>query len=250
MERWIEHFSEPTRLVLSWRAPEDADQDRYRWAAGELRQGPGGATFVYYDNPEFAAMNQGRDVAKLKEAGFLGYPAFTYTPGSVFHDQVMAAFLRRLPPRSRSDFPRYLEHFRVKTDLPVSDFTLLGITEAKLPSDGFALVDPLDPQVAECELLLEVAGHRHYRFECQSLEQGRPVGLVAEPDNPHDKDAVRFEVDGIKIGHVSRFQARTMGKWLKTHRIEGWLQRLNGTPSSPRAFVFLKVRPLRQREAA
>jgi len=237
-------------LILSWRAPEDAEPDRHRWAAGELIHSFGETTFHYYDGAEFAAMNGGRDVVALRQAGFLGYPAFTYAPGAVFRDQVLEAYLRRLPPRARTDFPRYLEHFRIKESASVSAFALLGLTEAKLPSDGFALVDPLNPHATECDLVLEVAGHRHYRADCLDLEPGQRVDVVAEPDNPHDADAVRFDVGGKKIGHVSRFQARTVGAWLKSRKVEGWLIRLNGTPTTPRAFVFLQVRPVRQRVAA
>jgi hypothetical protein len=162
----------------------------------------------------------------------------------------MEAFVRRLPPRTRADFPQYLEHFRLREMPAVSAFALLGLTEAKLPSDGFALVDPLNPLAEACDHVLEVAGHRHYRDPSVPLETGRRVDLVAEPGNEHDPNAVRFEIEGHKIGHVSRFQAPTVGAWLKSRKVEAWLLRLNGSSASPRAFVFLRVRPFSERAAA
>jgi hypothetical protein len=250
VERWIEHFCEPRRLILSWRAPEDAKPDRHRWAIGELTRDGGQSMFRYFDDREFSDANVGRTISALIAAGFLGYPAFTYAPGQVFTDEVLEAFQRRLPPRSRADFPRYLEHFRIRGDSSVSTFALLGLTEAKLPSDGFALVDPLDPEASDCEVVLEVAGHRHYRDAVGALKVGQAVELVADPGNSHDANAVRLEVGGQMIGHVSRFQAPTIGVWLKSRRLEAWLLRLNGSTASPRAFVFLQMRSGIERVAA
>jgi hypothetical protein len=146
MEPWIEHVDEPARLILAWQAP-DPEKDRLRWAVGELSRATGVATFKYFDGDEFTRLNSGRRQDELRAAGFRGYPAFDvlHTPSGEFSDGVLEAFLRRVPPRSRSDFPRYLEHFRLRSSDGIGPFALLAVTEAKLPSDGFSLIDPLDP---------------------------------------------------------------------------------------------------------
>jgi hypothetical protein len=45
--------------------------------------------------------------------------------------------------------------------------------------------------------------------------------LVLEPDNPHDKFAVRVEIDGRLVGHLSRGTARRLGKRLRGLKSEG-----------------------------
>jgi hypothetical protein len=95
-------------------------------------------------------------------------------------DGVLAVLRRRLPPRNRSDFPDYVEGFRLPKDLEISDLALLALTTAKLPSDGFSIVDPLDPAIEQCDLVLEIAGFRYHAPENERIEPGarhRPVTL-------------------------------------------------------------------------
>jgi len=250
MDRWIEHIGEPDRLILAWQAPDD-QPDRSRWAVGELVDGPNGARFRYFGDEEMRALNNGRDRTDLKAAGYLGYPAFEPPSDTKWHtDDVLGAFLRRLPPRDRSDFGRYLEHFRLRPTLPLTPFALLAATEGQLPGDGFSLIDPLDPEVPRRDLVFEVAGHRHNAQSRDQLRVGQEVRLVANPTNPHDENAVRIEANGELIGHVNRLQAPTVGRWLNERRVSAWIVRLNGSLEKPRAFIFLSVRPIGERRAA
>jgi hypothetical protein len=104
---------------------------------------------------------------------------------------VLAAFLRRLPPRVRPDFAAYKAQFRLQPDLQLSDFALLAYTGAKLPSDGFTIVDTLEGMSPPCEIVLEVAGYRHYADKLSKTPTvGEKVELVAEPENKVDKQAI------------------------------------------------------------
>ena len=251
MEAWIEYVDEPARLILAWQAP-DPEKDRLRWAVGELSRTTGVATFRYYYGDELTRLNSGRRQDELPASGFRGYPAFDVrnTPSGVFSDGVLESFLRRVPPRSRTDFPRYLEHFRVRSSNGLAPFALLAVTETKLPSDGFSLIDPLDPAADRRDFVFEVAGHRHYPDSRAGLTEGQAVRLARDPTNAHDPHAVRVEADGRLIGFVNRLQAPTVGRWLDARAVSASLLRLNGTPDQPRAFVFLRVRPLEGRRAA
>jgi len=104
---------------------------------------------------------------------------------------VIETFMRRLPPRTRGDYGNYLEQFRLRPQTPVSDMGLLAYTGAKLPSDGFSIVNPLDDMRADCELLIELAGFRHVSvIPSSDLSLGAPATLVVEPDNTFDPNAV------------------------------------------------------------
>lgn len=247
MEHWIHKAAEPARLILAWQAPDQfGPKNRTRWAVGLVERDEIGTSFRYLTPEEFGTLNPGRTAAQLSSFGYRGYPAFRQSEGSKpFRSGVLAAFMRRLPPRSRPDFHSYLRSFRMASAADVSDFALLGITEAKLPSDGFSLVDPLDPTLVQCDLMLEVAGYRHY---AQSLREtptaGGEVVIGEDPDKTYEPHAVAVYANGEKIGNINRLQAPTFIAWLATRQIGAVVERINGSLQKPRAHVFVQVRPL------
>jgi len=146
----------------------------------------------------------GPEVEQAKKLGFAGYPAFKLDQQE--HRQgVLAAFLRRLPPRARPDFDAYKAQFRLKPDLALSDFALLAYTGARLPSDGFSVVDTLDDIRAPSELVLEIVGHRHYVADLKTpLNIGEALDLIPQPTNKWDKNA-------ILVKHMLRKQTSDSG---------------------------------------
>ncbi|MFL6846169.1 MAG: HIRAN domain-containing protein [Allosphingosinicella sp.] len=199
---------------------------------------------------EFEQHNDGRSYSEVEKLGFRGYPAFSVQQ-EVHADGVEAALMRRLPPRSRSDFVEYTKLFRLPPGLTLSNMGLLARSEAKLPSDGFSVVDPLRPDAVACDLVLEVAGFRFYREQLEkSLQLGDQVSFAAEDDNLHDSNAVAIRAGGTVIGYVNRLQASTFRAWLKERDLTAWVDRLNGDPERPRVFVFVEVRPQHLRQVA
>ena len=244
MDHWIECPSEPKELTLAWQAPESV-KDRTRWAIGKLTHRDSGNTFTYFDDEAFRTLNAGREISELRRYGYAGYPAFDLrkNPSRVFTTGVMEAFLRRLPPRSRPDFRDYLAYFRFRETTDLSPMALLALTEAKLPSDGFSLIDRLDPDARACDLVFEIAGHRHYASTRSALSEGMRLDLVPEPSNDYDPLAIRVEAEGALIGYANRLQAPSIGSWLSHRATACWLMRLNGKQESPKAFAFLRMRP-------
>lgn len=57
-------------------------------------------------------------------------------------------------------------------------------------------------------------GDEPHGYECAAE-------LVLEPDNPHDKFAVRVEIDGQLVGHLPRGTAKRLGKRLRGLAAEG-----------------------------
>lgn len=238
MTNVIQHIVEPASLLLTWQSLAE-NATRTRFAVGELRN-ESAPLFRYFDDAEFEALN-GRSLASIRDIGYRQYPAFDPTR-TVHTEGVLAAFMRRLPPRSRKDFDHYQRHFRLASGLQISDFALLAMTGAKLPSDGFSLVDPLDQTWQPRELLIEVVGHRHYSEGCDltnSLDS--QVQLCAEPDNPKDPNAVVVTWLEQKIGYINRFQANSFLIWMRENRVVATIERLNGEPGYPRVYLFVKV---------
>lgn len=245
MTNWIERVAIPRSLFLAWQAPDNAG-DRRRWAVGMLEAREAGWRLRYLQaGAEFESHNPGKTFDDLLALGYQGYPAFPirhqeHTEG------VEEALMRRLPPRTRSDVLLYREQFRIPAELPLSNLELLAATEAKLPSDGFSVVNRLDPTQEACDLYLEVAGFRYYRDEAAEarIDIGVRVDLVPEPENPHDNKAVKVIARGRKIGNINRLQAPSFLQWLDSRRVTAEIERLNGKADKPRAFLFIRVRPL------
>jgi HIRAN domain len=243
MANWIESASEPTCLFLAWQPPDHV-ADRFRWAVGILERTGVGDCSLRYLSPgeEFEAHNQGRRFDAICKLGYEGYPAFPLKKNR-YSTGVLPALMRRLPPPSRPDFAEYKRQFRLPPNLFVTNFALLGRTEAKLPGDGFSIVDPFDGSTANCDLMLEIAGYRYYA-EQTVLSLGDPVSIESEPDNEHDPSAVLVRAAGCKIGNINRLQALAFRRWLAERQVTAVVERLNGRPGKPRAFIFVRVRPV------
>jgi hypothetical protein len=249
VQNWIEHICEPQRLLLAWQAP-DQFGNRFRWAVGEISRTKDDYLFRYFEGPEFESFNQGKSYSKLLSMGYHGYPAFD--PREINHTRnVLAPFLRRLASRGRSDFDAYTRYYHLHPDVQISDFALLGITEAKLPSDGFSLVNTLDEAAPSCDLFLEVAGHRYYRENLPGGSLiGKSVELIPEPNNKHDPNAVMVRLHKKCIGYINRLQTRTFKAWISEDRVSALIERLNGDIDRPRLFIFVRVKPRRQERVA
>lgn len=232
----IEHIIEPTKLLLSWRSPTELDRGR-RIVAELLRNG-NDADLKYLRNTE--------DFAAARAEGFGGeYPGF---PGDKDYSSVLAAFMRRLPPRQRSDFDKFMEAIRIPPGTEVSDFALLGYAGAKLPGDDFYIIHPFNEAKPPFEFLLPVAGYRHYReaVPYEKLNSGMTALFELEPDNTHNPQAIRITIPDVSpetAGYVCRGLTPGFNKWLtRGLRITGMIERLNGISDHPMVYLFVTVR--------
>ncbi len=232
---FIEHVLEPKRLLLVWQGPEGSSR-RTRCAVAELvRQSD--------DQVRFQYLVETTDFKNALAEGFVNFPAFrkvdqTYDLG------VVDTFIRRLPPSSRGDYAQYLEQFRLRPGTKISEFALLAYTGAKLPSDGFSIINPLDDVSQAGELLIEVAGFRHVaKISLDSLRPGDAVQFEPEPGNLHDPNAMAVLAHGHKIGYVPRQQVRAVRKLYEAGSLSAQVERLNGSSERPLVYLFAVLRP-------
>lgn len=242
MTNEIKFVPEPRRLVLAWQAPDHLN-NRFRWAVALIEQNASGHVLRYLrPGAEFEEYNQGRPMADLMDLGYQGYPAFSLRR-EIHTANVVETFLRRLPPRTRPDFLQYVGGFSIASNAKASDLALLALTGAKLPSDGFSLVDTLNPETTCCDIVFEVAGFRYYCDNESSPSVGDPVELIPEPQNPYDRDAVQIVWSGRKIGNVNRLQARTVLLWLEEREITAEVCSVVHNSGMARASLFASIRP-------
>lgn len=57
-----------------------------------------------------------------------------------------------------------------------------------------------------------LAGFQYYAGSARwdEMKVGDELGLVREPDNPHDRNAVRVEWRGVKLGYLPRAENRAV----------------------------------------
>ena len=231
----IQHVVEPEKLVLVWMPPLDQVMSRSNLAVARIGDRASNGVLTY--------LKESNDYQMAEKQGFHGYPAFRTKQDQ--HYGVLGTFLRRLPPRDRSDFSRFLEYYRLPVNRDISDFALLANTGGKLPRDGFSIIPNLSTVDPPCELLMEVAGHRHSDAFKKgfSTRIGSTAHFELEPSNPFDPNAIQIFCNEHPIGYVNRLQTGGVKKWLDGGRvIKANIDRINGTPERPIIYLFMEVK--------
>lgn len=230
--RRIEHIIEPDRLLLFWQTPGE----RLRMLVAELIRNGDDADLVYLKN--------GEDFSNAQNSGFEGYPGFDIEKD--IHKNVLTSFMKRLPPRSRGDFDRFLDALRINPDIKdeITDFALLGYSGAKLPDDDFTVIHPFEKASVPFELMLPVQGYQHYQEQLplDKLSEDMQAYFEAESDNPHDPEAVKIIVNGVIAGYVCRGLTRSFHKWMQANlTITAYIERINGTQQKPAVYLYISV---------
>ena len=234
--RYIEHIIEPEKLLLSWQ-PKPTE-GRGRMFVAELIRNGNDADLIYLlDSNEFK---------KAQSFGFKEYPGFETTQQK--YEKVLFAFMKRLPPRSRGDFGKYLDSLRIPGNAEISDFALLGYSGAKLPDDDFTVVHTFENAVPPFEILLRVQGYRYYvgQLPPDSIRQGQEATFEVEPENEFDPRAIKIIINGTRAGYVCRGLTESFHKWFEVRcRIDASVERINGMAERPDIYLFVSVKRCR-----
>ena len=231
--RYIEHIVEPDRLLLSWQAKSE----RLRMIVAELIRNGDDGNMVY--------LKESEDFSKAQILGFEKYPGFDAE--KEVNENVLGSFMKRLPPRSRRDFGRFLDALRIKPDAKgeISDFALLGYSGAKLPDDDFTVINPFENASVPFELMLPVEGYQHYQDELPlaDLSTDMQANFEVEPDNPKDPEAIKIIINGIRTGYVCHGLTASFHKWMQSDlTISAYVERINGTGQDPKIFLYVSVK--------
>ena len=229
--RQIEHIVEPDRLLLSWQTASE----RLRMLVAELIRSGDDANLVY--------LKESKDFSKAQSLEFEGYPGFDIK--NDVYENVLTSFMKRLPPRSRGDFSRFLDALRIKSDAEISNFALLGYSEAKLPDDDFTVIHPFKNASPPFELLLPVRGYRHYKEQLPfaALTTNMQAEFEAEPDNPKDPEAIKVVIDDVRVGYVSRGLTGSFHKWMQSDlTISAYVERINGAEQNSEIYLYVLVK--------
>jgi len=233
--RHIEHIVEPNRLLLSWQTKTKGK--RLRMFVAELIRSGDDADLVYLQNSE--------EFSKAQSLGFKEYPGFVIKEN--IYKNVLTSFMKRLPPRSRGDFDRFLGALRIKSEAKdeISDFALLGYSGAKLPDDDFTVIHPFENASPPFELMLPVQGYQYYQEQLplNSLSDDMQACFEVEPDNRYDSEAIKIIINNVIAGYVCRGLTSSFHKWRQAGlTITAYVERINGTQQKPAVYLYVSVK--------
>ena len=217
-------------LYLTWQSQFG---NRERFCVGKLTR--------IEESYAFSYLTKTADYEEAVRNGFIGYPAFPLKSG-VFTNDVIPTFLKRIPPRSRKDFRRYLVNHHLHESFQRDDFDLIAHTGIQLPSDGFNLIPDLTESNIPFDYLLEVAGTRYYinSDDVDKINIGSKVSFICENDNCHDKHAIAIFVGDQHIGYVNKLMCPAI-RTLLSKNIKGIVAKKSGTIERPLIYLMLSV---------
>lgn len=234
--KYIEHIIEPEKLLLSWQTSQ-LRRNRGRMFVAELIRNENDADLLYlFDSDEFRS---------AQSLGFKEYPGFTSNQQK--YENVLFAFMKRLPPRSRGDFGKYLDSLRIRKESKISDFALLGYSGAKLPDDDFTIIHTFGKAIPPFEFLLHVQGYRYYmeRLPFNSIKLGQIATFQAEPENEFDTKAIKIIIGGIHAGYICHGLTESFHKWFEmNYKIEASIEKKNGTEDQPEIYLYVSIKAL------
>jgi hypothetical protein len=180
---------------------------------------------------------------RAEEAGFQGYPAFKVND-KTYTNNVMTTFMKRLPPRSRRDFSKYLNQHHLSNDFSGSDFELISHTGIQLPSDGFDLIPDLSEAEIPFDYMMEVAGTRHnITYEqFQTIKLKDEAILQLEDDNQFDCNAIAVYISGIRVGYVNKILCSSIKELLNRKCIQTIVSKKSGTTARPLLYLMLSAK--------
>lgn len=103
----------------------------------------------------------------------------------------------------------------------------------RFPALSLLLLLALSPAAAQTlKVLAQSSPLAGFQFHAGNrlwpeLRQGDPLSLIREPDNPHDRQAVRVEWRGQHLGYLPRAENRTVAAEIDAgHRVSAKIARL------------------------
>lgn len=120
---------------------------------------------------------------------------------------------------------------------------LLGYTGAYLPSDGFSFAVDWRYEESPNIFLMEVSGFRYNEGMHIDIEQlqDRYLNLVAEPENPHDPNAIALFLEDKRIGYIPRYYAPDIHALSQYYSVFCKIERIDGAMAKPKVHVLTSI---------
>ena len=152
-------------------------------------------------------------------AGFQPFPEMSDLEQVYLSDALFPLFANRLLSKSRPEYHAFLTWGGFDPNNPPDPISILGVTEGLRQTDSIEVFPCPAPDADGCYLnKFFLHGVRHMGPDAlariAALAEGERVLLEAEPDNPHDRNAMAVWTrdHAARIGYVPRYLAWEVGQ--------------------------------------
>ncbi len=190
-------------VYVAWRS---GAPDGGRWGpVGRLEHGSSGYRFVYTRGAKTVP-------------GFAPFAGMPDLQGVYESDELLPLFANRLLAKSRPEYEAYLRWGGFDPNSPPDPLAILAVTEGRRQTDLLEIFACPAPDASGCYVgkfflhgVQRVGPESRARIE--RLAPDEELRLLEEPENPHDRNAVRILTkDNYHVGYVPRYLAYDVGQ--------------------------------------
>ena len=211
-------------IYLAWR--KGAGYPRI--IIGVIKRNASGVSFSY--------IKDGLDAAKKE--GFITYTDFP-DENQVYTEGVLDIFCLRLNKSEREDIQKYYDYWDIDSQLKDDKYYLLAHTQGLLPTDNFEFLADFNPIKGQ-SFTTELCGLTNLRLPKDILEEGDCLSWVKEPNNMHDKYAVKVYKNNVFVGYVKKIHSHIFYKKCRS-KLKITVKSLNRNGHLNRAFIKVSL---------
>lgn len=159
-----------------------------------------------------------KGIEKAKELGFVHYEGFPDTE-KIYTENVIDIFGQRLARSERSDLKDFYDFWHIDSKKTKHKFYMLAFTQGLLPTDNFEFLADFNP-IDNLIFVTELTNLSELQINSAFVSIGDKLRYVLEPENPHDKYAVKVYKEDLYLGHIKLIHSRVFHKTSKTFKLE------------------------------
>lgn len=207
-------------IYLAWR--KGAGYPRI--IIGVIKRNTFGVTFSYLQN--------GLDEAKKE--GFVTYTDFP-DEKKVYTEGVLDIFGLRLNKSEREDIQKYYDYWEIDPQFKDDKYYLLAHTQGLLPTDNFEFLADFNP-VKGISFTSELCFLTKLQLPKDTLEEGDELTWIKEPQNVHDRYAVKVYKGDTFVGYIKKVHSHIFYKKCRS-KLKITVKSLNRNGHLNRAFI-------------
>lgn len=207
-------------IYLAWR--KGAGYPRI--IIGVIKRNSFGVTFSYLQN--------GLDEAKKE--GFVTYTDFP-DEKKVYTEGVLDIFGLRLNKSEREDIQKYYDYWEIDPQFKDDKYYLLAHTQGLLPTDNFEFLADFNP-IKGISFTSELCFLTKLQLPKDTLEEGDELTWIKEPQNVHDRYAVKVYKGDTFVGYIKKVHSHIFYKKCRS-KLKITVKSLNRNGHLNRAFI-------------
>ena len=186
-------MTEFDKIYLVWRK----GPGHRRHAVGVLEKKPDGKHIFKY-LPQTATLQL--------EEGFTPYTEFQDLTKE-YNGNVAEIFGQRLTKLDRTDIGNFFKFWEVDPSKALDKFYLLGKTQGLVPTDNFEFLAEYK-LLPDTHFLTELASLSKIKLEKGTLYVSDVLRFELEPENEHDRYAVKVFKGDLMIGYIKKYHSK------------------------------------------